>query len=163
DHQFASQRKGSIAVTYNVDRSDHNLIDPIPGLSSAVGEKADKTVLSVRHTSILSPTMLNEFAFGFNRSQPAQSFTNNEPDWKNFNGVNLLFIPDRERMGQLTYGDGVASTGFPRDRALFFQDYYTYRDNLTITRTKQTFKIGDEYNPMRPVMAQGHGRQHGLL
>ena len=162
DHQFANQRKGSIAVTYNVDRSDHNLIDPIPGLSSAVGEKSDKTVLSVRHTSILSPTMLNEFAFGFNRSQPAQSFTNNEPDWKNFNGVNLLFIPDRERMGQLTYGDGVATMGFPRDRALFLQNLYTYRNNLSITRTNHTFKIGAEYNPMRLVMDQVDGSYNGL-
>src|SRR5438552_7096919 len=162
DHQFSGQRKGYLAVTYNVDRSDHNLLDPIPGLSSAVGEQADKTVISVRHTSILSPTTLNEFAFGFNRSQPAQSFPNNEPDWKNFNGVNLLFIPDRERMGQLTYGDGVANMGFPRDRALFFQDLYTYRDSLSITRTNHTFKIGAEYNPMRLVMDQVDGSYNGL-
>ncbi len=110
----------------------------------------------------LSPTTLNEFAFGFNRSQPAQSFPNNEPDWKNFNGVNLLFIPDRERMGQLTYGDGVANMGFPRDRALFFQDFYTYRDSLSITRTNHTFKIGAEYNPMRLVMDQVDGSYNGL-
>jgi hypothetical protein len=162
DHQFANQRKGSIAVTYNVDRSDHNLIDPIPGLSSAVGEKSDKTVLSVRHTSILSPTMLNEFAFGFNRSEPAQSFPNNEPDWKNFNGADLRFVPTRERMGQLTFGDGVANMGFPRDRALFFQDYYTYRNNLSITRTNHTFKIGAEYNPIRLVMDQVGGSYNAV-
>src|SRR6266567_6679960 len=110
----------------------------------------------------LSPTTLNEFAFGFNRSQPAQSFPNNEPDWKNFNGVNLLFIPDRERMGQLTYGDGVANMGFPRDRALFFQDFYTYRDNLSITRTNHTFKVGAEYNPMRLVMDQVDGSYNAV-
>src|SRR2546427_9695955 len=162
DHQFASQRKGSLAVTYNVDRSEHNLIDPLPGLTSAVGEKADKAVISVRHTSILSPTKLNEFAFGFNRSQPAQSYPNNEPDWKNFNGANLVFITGRERMGQLNYGDGVASMGFPRDRALFFQDFYTYRDNLTITRSNHTFKIGAEYNPMRLVMDQVDGSYNAV-
>jgi hypothetical protein len=162
DHQFANQRKGSIAFTYNVDRSDHNLMDPIPGLSSAVGEQSNKKVISLRHTSILSPTQLNEFAFGFNRSEPAQSFPNNEPDWKNFSGANLLFISDRQRMGQLNYGDGVASMGFPRDRALFFQDFYTYRDNLSITRTNHTFKVGAEYNPMRLVMDQVDGSYNGV-
>src|SRR5262245_28853113 len=58
DHQFASQKQGSVAFTYNIDRSDHNLIDAIPGLSSSVGEGSDKTVISVRHTSIWSPTTL---------------------------------------------------------------------------------------------------------
>ncbi|HYR84035.1 MAG TPA: TonB-dependent receptor [Terriglobia bacterium] len=162
DHQFANQRKGSIAFTYNVDRSDHNLIDPIPGLTSAVGERSDKTVISLRHTSILSPTMLNEFAFGFNRSEPAQSFPNNEPDWKNFNGADLRFVKTRERMGQLNFGDGVAAMGFPRDRALFFQDFYTYRNNLSITRTNHTFKIGAEYNPIRLVMDQVGGSYNAV-
>src|SRR2546425_502733 len=162
DHQFGSPRKGSLAVTYNVDKSDHNLIDPIPGLSTAVGEQSNKTVISVRHTSILSPAMLNEFAFGFNRSEPGQSFPNNEPDWKNFNGTNLVFMAGRERMGQLNYGDEVAAMGFPRDRALFFQDFYTYRDNLSITRSKHTFKIGAEYNPMRLVMDQVDGSYNAV-
>ena len=89
DHQFASQKQGSIAFTYNIDHSSHNQIDPIVGLSSSVGERSNKTVMSLRHTSILSPTTLNEFAFGFNRSEPAQSFPNNEPNWKSFNGVDL--------------------------------------------------------------------------
>jgi len=162
DHQFGSPRKGSLAFTYNVDKSDHNLIDPVPGLTTAVGEQSNKTVISVRHTSILSPTLLNEFAFGFNRSEPAQSFPNNEPDWKNFNGTNLVFITGRERMGQLNYGDGVASMGFPRDRALFFQDFYTYRNNLSITRTNHTFKIGAEFNPMRLVMDQVDGSYNAV-
>jgi len=162
DHQFASQRKGSLAVTYNVDSSGHNIIDPIAGLSTAVGERSDKTVIAVRHTSILSPTKLNEFAFGFNRSQPAQSYPNNEPDWKNFHGANLVFIPARERMGQLNYGDGVAAMGFPRDRALFFQNFYTWRDNLTITGAKHTFKVGGEYNPMRLVMDQVDGSYNAV-
>src|SRR5262249_35688795 len=87
DHQFANQKQGSIAFTFNIDRSEHNIIDPIPGLSSAVGERSDKTVISLRHTSIISPSTLNEFAFGFNRSTPAQSFPNNEPNWKSFNGA----------------------------------------------------------------------------
>src|SRR5439155_19504012 len=126
------------------------------------GERSDKTVISVRHTSILSPTKLNEFAFGFNRSQPAQSYPNNEPDWKNFHGANLVFIPARERMGQLNYGDGVAAMGFPRDRALFFQNFYTWRDNLTITGAKDTFKVGAEYNPMRLVMDQVDGSYNAV-
>jgi hypothetical protein len=162
DHQFASQKKGSIAVTFNADYSDHNLIDPFPGLATAVGEQANKIVLSVRHTSVLSPTVLNEFAFGFNRSEPAQSFPNNEPNWKNFNGTNLVFITGRERMGQLNYGDDVAAMGFPRDRALFFQDFYTYRDNLSITRSNHTFKMGAEYNPMRLVMDQVDGSYNAV-
>jgi hypothetical protein len=162
DHQFAGQRKGSIAVTYNVDRSDHNIFDPFPGLTNAVGERSDKTVIAVRHTSILSPTMLNEFAFGFNRSKPAQSFPNNEPDWKNFNGADLRFVKTRERMGQLNFGDGVSAMGFPRDRALFFQDFYTFKDNLSITRSNHTFKIGAEYNPIRLVMDQVGGSYNAV-
>jgi hypothetical protein len=106
--------------------------------------------------------MLNEFAFGFNRSTPAQSFPNNEPDWKNFNGVDLRFVTTRQRMGQLTYGDGVSNMGFPRDRALFFQDFYTYRDSLALTRTNHTFKVGAEYNPIRLVMDQVGGSYNAV-
>jgi len=162
DHQFANQKQGSIAFTYNIDHSSHNQIDPIVGLSSSVGERSNKTVISLRHTSIFSPTTLNEFAFGFNRSEPAQSFPNNEPNWKSFNGVDLRFIPDRERMGQLSYGDGVSSMGFPRDRALFFQDLYTFRDSLSLNRGNHSFKIGAEYNPMRLVMDQVDGSYNAV-
>ena len=162
DHQFLNQRAGSLAFTYNVDKSNHDQLDPIPGLSSSVGEQSDKTVMSLRHTSIFSPTMLNEFAFGFNRSEPAQSFPKNEPHWKSFNGADLRFMPTRERMGQLTYGDGVATMGFSRDRALFFQDMYTFRNSLSLTRTNHTFKIGAEYNPMRLVMDQVGGSYNGV-
>jgi hypothetical protein len=52
--------------------------------------------------------------------------------------------------------------GFPRDRALFFQDFYTYRDNLSITRSKHTFKMGAEYNPMRLVMDQVDGSYNAV-
>src|SRR5947208_12116114 len=65
-------------------------------------------------------------------------------------------------MMHLTFRDGDSSMGTPRNRAMFFLDFYTYRDNLSITRTNHTFKIGAEYNPMRLVMDQVDGSYNAV-
>jgi hypothetical protein len=65
-------------------------------------------------------------------------------------------------MGELNYGDDIESTGFPRDRSLFFQDFMTFRDNLSVTRTNHTMKFGAEINPIRLVMDQVGGSYNGV-
>src|SRR5436189_299399 len=63
DHQFASARKGFLAVTYSISDGTREVLPPLE--SSVIDSYTDrKHVISVRHTSILSPTMLNEFIFG---------------------------------------------------------------------------------------------------
>ncbi|MGH9786827.1 MAG: carboxypeptidase regulatory-like domain-containing protein, partial [Terriglobia bacterium] len=162
DHQFVDQRKGFLAFTWNVDNSVLSRVDAFPGQASAVGEETAKDVYSARHTSIWTPTVLNEFVFGFTRTEPSQSHPVNEPDWTNFNGVDLRFFRERERMGQITYGNDIVTTGFPRDRSLFFQDFWTIRDNISMTRTDHTLKFGMEINPIRLVMDQVGGSYNGV-
>jgi len=162
DHQFASQRKGFLAFTWNVDNSTLHRIDAFPGQASAVGEESAKQVYSARHTSIWTPTVLNEFTFGFTRTQPSESHPQNEPDWSNVNGVDLRFGRNRERMGQITFGNDIATVGFPRDRNLFSQDFWTFRDNLSVSRTNHTLKFGAEINPIRLTMDQVGGSYNGV-
>lgn len=164
DHQFVDQRKGFLAFTWNIDNSVLNRVDAFPGQASAVGEETAKRVYSGRHTSIWTPTVLNEFVFGFTRTEPSQSHPVNEPDWANFNGVDLRFGRDRERMGQITFcaNSCIENVGFPRDRSLFFQDFWTFRDNVSMTRTDHTLKFGAEINPIRLVMDQVGGSYNGV-
>jgi len=162
DHQFASQRKGFLAFTWNVDNSATSRIDMFPGLGSQTGVASEKKVYSARHTSILSPTTLNEFTFGFTRANPEGDIPQNEIDWGNFNGVDLRFLRTRDRMGQLSPEDGIASLGFPRNRNLYAQDFWTFRDNLSLSRTNHTIKIGAEINPIRMVMDTAGGSYNGV-
>ncbi len=162
DHQFVDQRKGFLAFTWNLDNSVLRRIDAFPGQASAVGEETFKRVYSARHTSIWTPTVLNEFVFGFTRTAPSQSHPQNEPDWSNVNGVDLRFGRNRERMGQITFGNDVETVGFPRDRSEFFQDFWTFRDNVSISRTNHTLKFGAEINPIRLVMDQVGGSYNGV-
>ena len=162
DHQFASQRKGFLAFTWNIDNSDRSQIDMFPGLGSQTGEGSEKQVYSARHTSILSPTTLNEFTFGFTRARPQGDIPLNEIDWANFNGVDLRFLRTRDRMGQLSPEDGIASLGFPRNANLYSQDFMTLRDNLSLSRTNHTIKIGAEINPIRMVMDTAGGSFNGV-
>jgi len=162
DHQFADQRKGFLAFTFNVDDSKRRTSAIFPGIGSAVGEESKKWVVSARHTSILNATTLNEFVFGFNKSKPSGSLPQDEPDWTNFNGVDLRFASSRERMGQISFGDGVASVGFPRDRSLYARDYFTFKENLSLSRTNHTLKFGAEFNPMSYDMDQVGGSYNGV-
>jgi hypothetical protein len=162
DHQFASQRKGFLASTWNVDNAARNRIEMFPGMGTAVGSQSGKQVYSARHTSILNSTTLNEFGFGFTRSSPSEAHPQNEPDWKNFNGVDLRFLRDRERMGQIIPGDDVVGVGFPRNRNLYAMDYWTFKDNLSLSRTNHTIKIGAEINPVRYLMDTFGGSFNGV-
>ena len=154
DYQFASPRKGFLAVTYSIQ--DGNATDGsfIPTDAQALGLENRKHVISVRHTSILSPTALNEFAFGYTDADilGAKSLAADAVDWTNFNGVDLRFRPDLPVMGRLIAGDDILEVG-ARDRPNGWgSKLLSFRDNMTLTRQGHTIKFGAEVQHTRHPM-----------
>jgi hypothetical protein len=154
DYQFASPRKGFLAFTYSIDDASATDVSFIPTDSAAFGLENRKHVISGRHTSILSPTALNEFTFGYTTANilGAISQSADAVDWTNFNGVDLRFRPDLPVMGRILAGDGVKEVG-ARDRPNAYGiKLLNFRENLTLTRQRHTIKLGAEIQHTRHPM-----------
>ncbi|MGH9783218.1 MAG: TonB-dependent receptor domain-containing protein, partial [Terriglobia bacterium] len=154
DYQFASPRKGFLAFTYSIDDASTRTVSFIPTDAAAFGIETRKHVISARHTSVLSPTALNEFTFGYSDANilAAISQSANAVDWTNFNGADLRFRPDIPVMGRILAGDNVKEVG-ARDRPNGYGiKLLAFRENLTLTRQRHTIKMGAEIQHTRHPM-----------
>jgi hypothetical protein len=154
DYQFASPRKGFLAFTYSIQDASATDVSFIPTDAAAFGLENRKHVISARHTSILSPTALNEFTFGYTNANilGAISQSASAVDWTNFNGVDLRFRPDIPVMGRILAGDGISQVG-ARDRPNGYGiKLLAFRENLTLTRQRHTIKLGAEIQHIRHPM-----------
>jgi outer membrane receptor protein involved in Fe transport len=126
---------------------NYHLLDTI----WAIGAETQKHVLSLRHTSILSSTALNEFAFGFTHAKTPTDIPLNDFDWKNFNGVDLRFRKDDKTdfMGWLLPSDEIAQTGLGGNEQFKSQDAFTFKDTMSLTRPAHTIKFGTEIQHFR--------------
>ena len=151
DHQFASEKGGFLSVTYNFSDADRNVLGLLPSSSSA-GLTSRKNVISVRHPSILSPTALNEFVFGFTKTSPIGNIPAYDVDWGN-----LVFSPNRTRMGGLGPGDGIPRIGYPSEDSNYEQRNLMFKDSLSLTRQSHTMKLGVEINRIHnlPIFSGG--------
>ncbi len=101
-----------------------------------------RQLLTIGETHVFSPTVINEFRFGINRSTPQEGPGPNRD-------VALRFIDGRELVGALRVR---AQRGFPvplteagTDRTtpkLFFNTTFQASDNLWITRGRHSMKMG---------------------
>ena len=107
--------------------------------------------LTARYTAIVSPTVINEFSFGW-LTQPAENTVYDDEVQKNQRDVVGFtigqFTPDANPMGLIpnaTFG-GVPNAGNLRVEGRFplFNRYnlFNWTDNLTVTRGNHTFKFG---------------------
>ena len=142
DHQFASERKGFLAFTYNINDSTQQTMGLLPNNDSRA-YFTRKYVMSAKHTSILSPTLLNEFAFGYTDVTPRGDIPTIPVDWKNVLGVDLRFNPDKENMGDIG-GNELSPIGYENDGSKWTQKVWTFRDSVSLTRPNHTIKFGTE-------------------
>jgi len=105
-----------------------------------------KHVVSVRHTSILSPSMLNESGFGFTRTKITTDIPITRVDFKNFNGLDLRFRQDdtTEVMGLLDPGSGLNVLGNGDNAQFKAHDVFTFKDTVSLTLPTHTIKFGAE-------------------
>lgn len=152
DHNLSD--RDSYFARYTIDRGDN----VIPGqfLSNTVIHTANQYV-TVQEDHIFSPTLLNMFRSGFNRSF-LQVLPTQVP-----NAQALGFYPG-EPMGQLsvgTNGSVISSTG-PNGTTLLYQvqNAFQFEDDVTKTIGAHTMKFGTreerfQWNSDQPAFVQG--------
>ncbi|MBI4482897.1 MAG: TonB-dependent receptor, partial [Acidobacteria bacterium] len=144
DHRFGTERGGSLSATYNFDVSDlsrHTLLgDDVSGDR----RESDRHIVSLKHTSIWSPTLLNELHFGYSFTQPTDNIPLSTRDFGQ-----LVFIPNRKLIGQINPGQGISSIGFRLVEEPFEQRVFTIWDGLSWTRGNHSMRMGVELNPIR--------------
>ena len=155
DHQFASEKKGFLSVTYNVDEAERAVFTVLPGEDS-VTTASTKHVISARHTSILSPALLNEFAVGITRATPKRGLAVPE-------GIDLsklAFAPDRTLMGGVYVSD-LTNIGYPREGSSWGQNLLTFKESVSLTHQGHTMKMGMELNRIQNPVRTTSGSYNG--
>ena len=160
DHQFASPRAGFLAGTYNTSSAERNNLhffkageSFIGGNEQSLGVTSRKQVISIRHTSVLSPTALNEFAFGYTHAKTTEDIPITDFDWRPF-----LWIDDSKTMGYLEPSGDVTPIGFGADASFFGTKSPTFRDSMTLTLPNHTIKFGGEFRRTTvPVLKEPDG------
>ncbi|MGH9785495.1 MAG: TonB-dependent receptor domain-containing protein, partial [Terriglobia bacterium] len=148
DHQFASQRKGFLAFTYSFSDGNRDVFAPLSS-DANLFYLSRRHVISARHTSILSPTMLNEFVFGHTRTASTEDIQL-DYDFQNVNGANLVFVPEKTTMGVIDVADIAGIGDFFDERGETNRTrVFTFKDSVSLTRPSHTIKFGGEINYSR--------------
>jgi hypothetical protein len=113
-------------------------------------------VVSLRHTSVLSPTMLNEFAFGY-----THSLTDNNIPLTDFDWSSLRWRDASATMGYLEPGTDVTPIGFGANAAFFGTKAPVFRDSMTVTLPAHTLKFGGEFRHATVPVLQGPDGENG--
>ncbi|MPY90917.1 MAG: TonB-dependent receptor plug domain-containing protein [Luteitalea sp.] len=148
DHDLG--RAGRLAATYNYDAADRQIAGMLErvgaatsGAGDGLGDASTKHVASVKHTSIWSPSIVNELSFGYSSTKPEGSIPFNPQDFGS-----LVFLPQRDLMGQLGVS-GVSSLGFRTILDAYGQYVFTIQNGLSWNLGDHSLRLGAEVNPMR--------------
>jgi Carboxypeptidase regulatory-like domain/TonB dependent receptor-like, beta-barrel len=117
------------------------------GFFSGVEDNAYRS-FALSETHIFSPSLVNEFRFGYNRIHAQRfqfNYNTNVSAEVGFPGV--PFAPDNGGLPQLTFSD-VYTLGSPTYLpSLEIQNTFSYSDNLTWIKGKHSIKFGTEIRP----------------
>ncbi|PYS39815.1 MAG: hypothetical protein DMG14_12685 [Acidobacteria bacterium] len=160
DHQFKGQKKGMLAFYYNRDEGKVDNINALKASGNSVGQRSRTELMSVQHTSILSASLLNEFIFGYTKTKPEGAIPIGPINYKNFNGVDLRFSPDREQMGSLSISN-ITAVGYVDDSTSPGHNSLIFKDGVSLTRQKHAIKLGGQFqrsmDHIKTITTQGNG------
>ena len=142
DHNFSGAKAGLLSGTYNFnkgDRSPYGLL----GDTTAGGLVSKKHVAGVTSTMVLSPTVLNQFHFGYSLTRPIGDIPLSKVDTSH-----LRFAPNRERMGQIS-ASPLSSIGYRVERSDYEQRTISVKESFSITRGNHSMQLGMELNRFR--------------
>ncbi|MGH9786029.1 MAG: TonB-dependent receptor domain-containing protein, partial [Terriglobia bacterium] len=143
DHQLTSSHL--LSGTYNWDDSGRERRDPIAPVSAFTTDSIRHTISSGL-TSILSPTILNEFNFGYSDFDIAHEVPSADVvDLVDHAG--LKFRSDVEHIGQIQQNWGNnTNIGYRNESSLYKQRVLTFKDGLSVTRGNHSMRMGGELN-----------------
>jgi len=160
DHQFKGQKKGTLAAYYNRDEGKVDNLNALKASGNSVGQRSRTELMSVQHTSILSPSLLNEFVFGYTKTKPEGAIPIGPINFKNFNGVDLRFSPDREQMGSLGISN-ITSVGYVDDSTSPGHNSLIFKEGVSVTRQRHVMKLGGDFHRsmdhIKTITTQGNG------
>ena len=94
-------------------------------------------------TSVISPTTLNEFKFGYSFSDIANDLPGITDDF-----TGLQFHPDRELMGEIDPGSGAESIGWENLGSFYTQKGLTFKDDLSLSYGNHSLRLGGGSHPL---------------
>jgi hypothetical protein len=148
DHQLGSEKLGYISASYNWDDSDLStcglLCDVTEGGSGGNGTISRKHTLAFSHNSVLSPTMLNEFKFGYSYSQSGGDIAIGDRDTKS-----LAFHPNREKVGQINITGGPSAVGYRVASSTYTQKALQFKEGLSLSKGNHSLRLGTEIKRFR--------------
>jgi hypothetical protein len=125
DHQFGGEKAGMLSGTYNYSDSDalpHSIMNPV---TEVTGLASTKHTIGLGHTSVMSPTVINEFKFGYSW---AESFNDLPVDPADLS--NLANLTGRTVVGQINPPIG-SNVGFRVFSSQYVQKTYQFREGIS--------------------------------
>ena len=141
DHNFTSQKLGTLSGTFNYDDGKSSSQTP-PGVLGdllAQGFSSRKRVASVNQTSIFSPTILNEVKVGYSFTNPIQDIPLTDRDMSK-----LAFRPGRSLLGEIVVNP-LTTIGYRVNKSDYQQKLWSFVDGLSVTRGVHSFRMGVDF------------------
>jgi hypothetical protein len=144
DHHFASDKMGILSGTYNYSESDalpHSIMNQVTEVN---GSASTKHTLGVGHTSVISPTVINEFKFGYSWSELFGDLPVEPADLSN-----LANLTGRTVVGQINPPIG-ANVGFRVFSSQYVQKAFQFREGISFSSGgSHSFRAGTEIKLFR--------------
>ena len=148
DHRLNDQHSIFGRYTFDDDSDDAPL--PIPAFHDVAA--ARRQYSTIQMTSILSPTVLNNFRFAYNRSSQQRDQSPREEL-----GPEFSFIPGR-KMGIIQFGGGTGSSASGPIQSLgtgnsvprwYAYNLFEWGNDLSYIKGSHSFKFGGDFKRMR--------------
>ena len=150
DHNFGSN--DSLFVRYTIDDTGSSQPRDLPGVTR--DSRTRNQFLTVSETHIVSPTIINQARFTLNGSTQEQDvgFLNQkyaEP------GPDVSFV-EGKTIGVIEVGGLDEWNPGANDPTSYYQDVYSFGDDLFITRGAHSLKVGGLYNWFEQFLVVNH-------
>jgi hypothetical protein len=146
DHQFAGQRMGFLSGSYNFSKSHDYATNAMTELGSGtVGGASDskKHTLGASHVSVITPTTINEFKYGYSWNTIRGDIPLTETDFSQ-----LANLPGRTLFGELN-APRVEGIGWRVNYSLYSQTTHQFQESLSTSRGNHSFRMGTEIKLFR--------------
>jgi hypothetical protein len=149
DHQLGSEKAGFLSTSYSWNDGDSSPCGILCEVTENVaaggnGTVSKKHTLAVNHSSVLSPTVLNEFKFGYSFSESAGDIRLGTRDTKS-----LAYHPDRDLVGELIVTGGASTVGYRVSGSTYTQKALQFKEGLSITSGNHSYRLGTEIKRFR--------------